>query len=67
MLNSAYQHYYVRWGGCIVALLAADRVQDYLKCLQKEYYSKNFGLSSTKSCVFVTQPGAGATILLSSD
>jgi len=52
------------WGGCIVALLEADRVQPYLRCLQNEYYLKNFGLNNTDNCVFVTQPGSGANILL---
>ncbi|ODN06602.1 N-acetylgalactosamine kinase [Orchesella cincta] len=52
------------WGGCVVALLDGERVQEYLQFLEKEYYEKNFGLSSFQSSVFVTQPGTGATILL---
>ena len=52
------------WGGCIVALLGGeDQAGAFIEKLRSSYYA-NLGLTQAQinNAVFVTKPGAGATI-----
>ena len=51
------------WGGCIVALVPDDKVEDYINGLKSEYYSKiHKDSSNIDGLIFATQPGSGAQI-----
>lgn len=52
------------WGGCIVALCPKDKVEDYIKMLTEEFYSKqcNVDKDKAKQYVFATSPNHGAVI-----
>ncbi|XP_044766434.1 N-acetylgalactosamine kinase-like [Coccinella septempunctata] len=51
------------WGGCIVALTTADKVDQYKEDLKRNYYSsKGVGDAEFGNFVFVTRPGSGAQI-----
>lgn len=51
------------WGGCIVALTSAEKVNEYKTALKREYYSK-LGVSDAEfgNYVFVTTPRSGACV-----
>ena len=51
------------WGGCMVALVPDDKVQDYINGLKMEYYSKiHEDYSNFDGLIFATQLGSGAQI-----
>ena len=54
------------WGGCIVALVAKDNLQNYIESIKSEYYSTLNSISTDKDCldsvIFPTKPGPGAQI-----
>ena len=52
------------WGGCIVALVPEERLSDFVKGLQTDYYDKLEAANGKKTSeyLFPTQPGAGACI-----
>ncbi|CAL4226099.1 unnamed protein product, partial [Meganyctiphanes norvegica] len=52
------------WGGCMVALVHEDKVDDYLAMLKKEYFSKEDAAKNREihTYLFSTQPGSGACI-----
>jgi len=47
----------------MVALLEEGQVKRYLDLVRTEYYAKERGIQDIDPHVFITQPGAGATIL----
>ena len=51
------------WGGCIVALVGQQQAELFIQNMRKSYYD-NMGLTQTQinNAIFVTKPGAGATI-----
>lgn len=51
-----------RWGGCMVALCDEGQLAPFLEGLKNKYYSSE-GDEGIQKHVFVTQPGAGASIL----
>ncbi|OXA44186.1 N-acetylgalactosamine kinase isoform X2 [Folsomia candida] len=50
------------WGGCMVALCDEGQLAPFLEGLKNKYYSSE-GDEGIQKHVFVTQPGAGASIL----
>jgi galactokinase len=46
----------------MVALLEEGQVSQYLDILKKKYYKEVHGIEDIDPHVFITQPGAGATI-----
>lgn len=50
------------WGGCIVALVSPESVDEYISLLKTEYY-RDLGIGEgVESYVFVTVPNAGACV-----
>lgn len=52
------------WGGCIVALVHEDNVDNYIKMLKKEYFTQQDTTKDRElnTYLFSTQPGSGACI-----
>lgn len=59
VLNLYYQG--AGWGGCVVSLVAEDKVDDFIKKI-KESYPPYKGLKEgqLKDAIFATKPGSGA-------
>ena len=54
------------WGGCIVALVPQDGLQNYIDGIKKDYYATLNSVHAKEDClanvIFPTQPGSGAQI-----
>lgn len=50
------------WGGCIVALLRPERVDEYVGLLKREFYAGLGVGEGVEGYVFVTEPNAGACV-----
>jgi len=51
------------WGGCIVALVAEEKAETFVKELKERYYtSKGVAQEEASRAVFITGPGAGAQL-----
>lgn len=50
------------WGGCTVHLVPADKVDDVVKALKGQYYSK-LGEQALKDGLVVSEPGTGSYLL----
>ena len=57
--------YFYRWGGCMVALVAEDKIDSFKNELYDRYYVQNKNADGKKrdSYLFSTEPEDGATIL----
>jgi len=53
------------WGGCVVSLVPADKVQKFLSSVRTSYYAER-ALSGdvVNECLFATQPGDGAALFV---
>ena len=56
------------WGGCIVALVPQDSLDNYIDGIKKDYYATLNSTQASKDCldtvIFPTQPGSGAQIYI---
>jgi len=51
------------WGGCIVALVAEEKAETFVKELKEKYYhNKGVTQDEASKAVFITGPGAGAQL-----
>ena len=52
------------WGGCMVAMVREDQVDSFINHLKETYYRpRNIPEEKIKTALFVTKPGAGASII----
>ncbi|KAL1923312.1 uncharacterized protein VTP21DRAFT_8292 [Calcarisporiella thermophila] len=55
------------WGGCTVSLVREERVEDFIREVKQQYYSKKFPFmtdSELEDVIFATKPGSGAAIFV---
>lgn len=51
------------WGGCVVSLVPADKVQNFVSSLSADYYTEKPSQTvSISECLFASQPGDGAAL-----
>ena len=50
------------WCGCMVALVDANSVVDFIEQLSKEYYGDTCDAEAIRAC-FVSRPGGGAQLI----
>lgn len=53
-----------RWGGCIVALITEDNVDNFIATIKTQFYADNPEAvgKNIESLVFATQPGQGVQV-----
>ena len=52
------------WGGCVVSLVPADKLQTFISSLSAGYYSEPSRAPLVSDCLFATQPGDGAALFV---
>lgn len=50
------------WGGCMVALIPSQNVDEYINTLRDKFYQEHGAAERVDSLVFITAPKAGACI-----
>jgi len=50
------------WGGCVVSLVPADKVQSFMSSVSTSYYSKPPPTGVISECLFASEPGDGAAL-----
>jgi len=50
------------WGGCVVSLVAADKVQNFVSSINTGYYTELLLTDNVNECLFASQPGDGAAL-----
>ena len=58
-----YHCHFYSWGGCIVALVLEDRVEEYVNKMKREFYlAHNKKVDNWDSVIFSSNPEGGANI-----
>jgi len=52
------------WGGCVVSLVPADKLQGFISSMNAAYYNKPSPAAVVSDCLFASQPGAGAALFI---
>jgi len=50
------------WGGCVVSLVPADKVQNFVSSICTGYYTEPMPTAAVKECLFASEPGDGAAL-----
>ena len=50
------------WGGCVVSLIPADKLQNFMSSINTGYYTEPLPPAVVGECVFASQPGDGAAL-----
>ena len=50
------------WGGCVVSLVPADKLQSFMSSINSAYYNASLLSSVSGDCLFASQPGDGAAL-----
>jgi len=50
------------WGGCVVSLVPADKVQSFLSSVNVGYYTEPARAAVISECLFASEPGDGAAL-----
>jgi len=52
------------WGGCVVSLVPADKLQSFITSMNAAYYSEPSRAAVVSDCLFASQPGDGAALFV---
>jgi len=50
------------WGGCVVSLVPADNVPNFVSNISTGYYTEPLPAAVLTECLFTSEPGDGAAL-----
>lgn len=52
------------WGGCVVSLVPADKLQTFMSSVRASYYADPSRAGIVTECLFASEPGDGAALFV---